>query len=95
MRNSGLEDVIECAILKVDPERMRVELSRRDDDVFFPSDSHAYYAATTDSVDACLDVAAVVQDYVDLGFTEEEARSRCSQAKRGTGSARRAAEAES
>jgi transcription elongation factor SPT6 len=62
----GLEDVIECAILKVDPERMRVELSRRDDDVFFPSDSHAYYAATTDSVDACLDVAAVVQDYVDL-----------------------------
>ena len=35
----GLEDVIECAILKVDPERMRVELSRRDDDVFFPSDS--------------------------------------------------------
>ena len=62
----GLEDVVECAILKVDPERMRVELSRRDDDVFFPSDSHAYYAATTDSVDACLDVAAVVQDYVDL-----------------------------
>ena len=68
----GLEDVIECAILKVDPERMRVELSRRDDDVFFPSDATAYYAASTDSVDACLDVSAVVQDYVDLASARKK-----------------------
>ena len=64
-RHLATDAVVECAILKVDPERMRVELSRRDEDVFFPVSSEDFYARIDGRhLDNSFDATAAVADYV-------------------------------
>ena len=63
----AIDEVVECAVLKVDHERFRIELSRRDDDVFFPQSAQAFYdhyGARGVDFDPALDASKMVRDYV-------------------------------